>query len=256
MPSNEVSLFQGRHFAHKKLQELLSSMPDGKMLGLKRPIYLYDYDTACNIKQHNPDAKLIVILRDPVERAVSDYYHAMNNALIPLEDIETGIPRILNGEISGNCPYAYQVIQHSKYSIYLDMYYSLFDKEQFLLLRQENIKIDAQKEMNRLFDFLGLEYIDVSKLSNEKFQNVIYNMKYIKWLALLRKIESLTNDQGIVLQRAVTTNPVKRYIINKSRNYIFSRQNVYEKKPISDKLAKQLTEYFKAEYNFLDQITV
>ena len=47
---------------------------EGTFRGEATPIYLYFKEIAAEVKRYNPDMKIIVLLRNPVERAVSHYF--------------------------------------------------------------------------------------------------------------------------------------------------------------------------------------
>jgi len=53
------------------------NIDDNKVLGFKRPTYINRPQSAPRIKKHLPDIKLIAVLRNPMERAVTSYFHHM-----------------------------------------------------------------------------------------------------------------------------------------------------------------------------------
>ena len=54
---------------------------DGTLQGEATPIYLFLPVIAGELKRYNPGLKLIVLLRDPVERAISHFYMALEGLL-------------------------------------------------------------------------------------------------------------------------------------------------------------------------------
>ena len=56
-------------------EALFAPVPAGMLTGECTPFYLYDRDAQRRIKAAIPDARLIVIVRDPVERAHSNWTH-------------------------------------------------------------------------------------------------------------------------------------------------------------------------------------
>ncbi len=58
--------------------------PDDAIVGEATPYYLFHPRCAERIAASLPDAQLIVILRDPVERALSSYFHAVQHGHEPL----------------------------------------------------------------------------------------------------------------------------------------------------------------------------
>lgn len=114
-----------------------------------------------------PDAKLIVLLRDPVDRALSHYNHQVQASFEKL-DFETALAREgerLDGEEERlrNDP-RYRSFTHQHYSYVgrgmyarqLERWYALFDAEQLLVLRSEDLFADPAGTLHRVHAWLGL----------------------------------------------------------------------------------------------------
>ena len=66
----------------EKYSELFADVKDEIAIGEASPNYLFHYESsAARIKKYVPDAKLIVVLRNPVERAYSDYLMHIRDAI-------------------------------------------------------------------------------------------------------------------------------------------------------------------------------
>ena len=68
-------------------EALSDSAPAGVLRGESTPFYLYNRDAQRRIRAQTPDAKLIVVLRDPVERAHSNWTHLWSAGLEPIGDV-------------------------------------------------------------------------------------------------------------------------------------------------------------------------
>ena len=66
---------------------LFDQAPEGALRGESTPFYLYNRDARRRIAADNPDAKLIAVLRDPVDRAYSNWMHLWMDGLEPRADI-------------------------------------------------------------------------------------------------------------------------------------------------------------------------
>ena len=77
----EVHLFDDPDYSDKwndsyiatYYSKYLQNYNDEKVIGEATPIYMYLEEIAPELKRYNPDLKIIVLLRNPVERAVSHY---------------------------------------------------------------------------------------------------------------------------------------------------------------------------------------
>ena len=129
---------------------------DSKIIGEASPSYLYSRRAATNISKLIPDCKLIAILRNPVDRAYSNYLHniragieskSFNQVLID-EDITT-----FDGYGS-----RYDYIKKGLYHDQLSRYFNLFNEKNILVLiyeevfTSENSILDA---FNEILEFIG-----------------------------------------------------------------------------------------------------
>ena len=110
------------------------------------------------IHQEIPNARLIVLLRDPVERAISQVFHAQRLGFEPLpinEALAAEQDRLATGE-----PYSFQkhsYLSRSRYLEQLDRYEALFPREQLLILRSEDLFSTSERIWEKLLSFLELK---------------------------------------------------------------------------------------------------
>src|SRR5919199_141812 len=67
-------------------EALFDAAPPGMLRGESTPFYLYDLAAQTRIHALIPQAKLIAILRDPIERAHSNWTHLWSTGLEPVGD--------------------------------------------------------------------------------------------------------------------------------------------------------------------------
>ena len=67
-------------------EALFAAAPAGTLRGESTPLYLYDRAAMRRIRDTLPAARLIVIVRDPVERAHSNWTHLWSAGLEPVAD--------------------------------------------------------------------------------------------------------------------------------------------------------------------------
>ncbi|MCW3086372.1 MAG: Sulfotransferase domain protein [Bacteroidetes bacterium] len=102
------------------------------------------------IKRHNPNLKVIFIVRDPVERAWS---HALNNYCtgmnIPFE-------KLTHEDFEWHFN-SYPSLIRSDYGYTVKNWTSVFPKEQFHLCFYEDLKSTPEQLLGSVFDFLGVK---------------------------------------------------------------------------------------------------
>jgi hypothetical protein len=121
------------------------------------------------------------VLRNPVDRAYSQYNHAWQTGTEPLETFEAGLeaePGRLDGELermladplyNSFSHYHHSYLARGLYVEQLERLYSLFDERQILLETAEDLATDTDAVYVRALQFLGLP---VLRLSQYPHQNV------------------------------------------------------------------------------------
>jgi hypothetical protein len=98
------------------------------------------------IHTYNPDLKLIVILRDPVKRAISAFYqHIRKGRISPKENLQDAMKK-------------YGILSMGYYDIHIKNWLKFFPIENFLILIYENDLLDENKinTIKRVFRHIGV----------------------------------------------------------------------------------------------------
>jgi hypothetical protein len=138
------------------------------------PYYLFHPRAPRNIHRTIPDARLIVLLRDPVERTLSQYFHARRHGFEVLElapALAAEAERLRGAEErlaqAGSWDYSHQkhsYVSRSRYEQQLDRYEALFSAEQLLVLKSEDLFAHPQGSWERLLRFLSLDPMPLPQL--------------------------------------------------------------------------------------------
>ena len=137
------------------------------VVGEASPLYLWHPLVAQRVCDVLPAAKVIVLLRNPVDRAYSHYRERVGQGVEPLsfEAALEAEDRRLAGEVeqlSADPAYhshAYDSYAYRSRGVYrpqLDRWLALFPREQVLILRSEDLYADAQHVVDQVTAFLGL----------------------------------------------------------------------------------------------------
>jgi DNA-binding protein Fis len=127
-----------------------------EIFGEKATTYIESKDVAVKIKSMLPSAKIIICLRDPVQRAISNYFFSYNYGVetrtleeVFLEDVSAPVYDV--DKFSTN-PFDY--LQRGLYSEYLPNYLDVFPRDQVMITFMENFTTDVD-EFYRITDWLG-----------------------------------------------------------------------------------------------------
>jgi hypothetical protein len=151
---------------HMALARRLSRRP--VITGEATPYYLYHPLAAERLAATAPDAKIIILLRDPVERALSHYWHEVRGKreTLPIREALQAEEARLRGRedalVGGEPPcqhldhrnFSYRA--RSRYSAQVARYLELFPADHVLVLQSEKLFGDDPDAKAQLADFLGL----------------------------------------------------------------------------------------------------
>ena len=131
--------------------------PDQR-LGLADVQLLFHPDGARLLRDHHPDVKLIVILRDPVERAYSAYWFIHNAGLDPAPTFEEALRRERTGGGATEWDRAHlDHLAHGQYATQLRRYLERFGRDRLHVLLTEDLWEDARSATRSLFRWLGVD---------------------------------------------------------------------------------------------------
>lgn len=135
---------------------------EGKLSGEASVNYFYSKKAAERIKQDLPKVKLILVLRNPVERA---YSHFQMN----IKDLEEkNFAEIIAPNNSENKRYGF--VEKGKYVEYIKTWKNLFSDGQLLVLKSEDLFHDPNLELQKVFRFLnvGEHHFEETKPINQR----------------------------------------------------------------------------------------
>ena len=127
----------------------------GQIAGEKSTEYFDTKDTADIARRMRalaPEVKVIVMLRDPVKRAMSAFDHLVISGLIPAPtDAEAALFADEHG---------HRFVERGAYSQQLEAYLSVFSQQQLLVLVfEEDVVADPEEGLRKAQAFLGIEEI-------------------------------------------------------------------------------------------------
>ncbi|MFI7587775.1 sulfotransferase family protein [Spongisporangium articulatum] len=150
----------------KQYEALFEAAPAGKLRGESTPFYLYDLDSHRRIADDNPRAKLIVVIRDPIDRAYSNWMHLRSDGLEPIADFAEALAAEDERVERGFAPF-WHYSRLGMYGEQLDHLYKHFPREQVHVLRYRDLVNDAAVAVDAVCEFLGVETGRVGSVPRE-----------------------------------------------------------------------------------------
>ena len=173
---------------------------DEQINGEITPYYIFHPESPKRIYDLNPNIKLIALLRDPVDRAISGYFHtsrlnldkfSLEDAIDSEEERLLGVDEILSrGERSYNHQ-NYSYLSRSRYEEQLERYLKYFSREQIYIARSEDLKNHEERIWKEILQFLGVDQIPLSqknlRLNTSKGEVNKMNREDLKTFQRVRK---------------------------------------------------------------------
>ncbi len=162
-----------------------SKASSGYLTGEATPFYLCHPEVAARVHRYSPDIRLVVLLRDPVSRAVSHYQHErarLREHRSISEAFEHELDELATIDINDPAVFAENGLAHRTgyllrgyYADYLSRWLEYFDRDQLLVLQSEQFFADTQQALTTVQSFLGVtaESLDTSDIHLQSAESAL-----------------------------------------------------------------------------------
>ena len=223
-------------------RRLFQGVSDEIAIGEATTWYLYSPKAPERIHHYIPNTKLIVILRNPVERAYSAFMHAIRDSRETVTDFALALQEE-ELRIERNWEYLWRYKQMGFYYVQLKRYFALFDRNRIRVYLYEELKNNPIALMQNICQFLNVDETIISGLLPRRNVSGIPKNKLLDYL--LKK-------QNFKLLKA----PFKLLLSSKMReNIIVNLKNRNLTKPqISPILRSQLAKVYREDILKLQEL--
>jgi len=136
-----------------------------RLVGEASPGYLFHPLAPERVRATVPDAKLIALLRDPVDRALSHYHHevALGREALSFEEAVDAEPERTRGEQErlvrepgyfSHAWWDYTYLARGRYVEQLERWFAVFPREQLLVVPSEELARRPDETYAKILDFL------------------------------------------------------------------------------------------------------
>lgn len=206
-----------------------------KAIGEASTSYIYSKKAPKRIQHYIPNAKLIAIIRDPVERAFSHYLYWASQGFEP--DTNFDFTKAIQAEphrIRDGWSYNWHYIQRGFYYVQLERYFHCFDASQIKVYLYEDLVKDGVAVARDIFCFLGEDDTFVPNISKTHNKTIVPKN---------RTLNQLLNRQNPIKSILKTILPA-----NLHQNIAESLKKRNQGKPkLSPKTRKELIEVYRED---------
>jgi hypothetical protein len=140
----------------EEYRALFRGVSNETAVGEVSPLYLYSPEAPERITYYIPEAKLIAILRNPIERAYSAYLGITRDGREPLGEFSQAL-QAEKSRIRDNWEWIWHYKNVGFYHVQLKRYFDIFDRDQIKVYLYEDLKADPLCMLQDLFRFIGVD---------------------------------------------------------------------------------------------------
>ncbi len=228
--NQDIYYIKSRISTEKKYHDLFNHYKNEKILGEASVSYLYYSEVPKKIIKYNPNSKIIIMLRNPSERAYSHY----------LMDFRLGLNNKSFLEVfdEKNSLFFQQYFKLGRYYDQVKRYIKIFGRNNIHVIWHHEFTKNTQEEVFKVFDFLNIKRLKIdSKTKHNKYflPRNIYIKKFYS-LYFFRKLLKLF---------------IHKQLIKIIKNFLF----LDGKKPqLDDITKKKIDKYFSNDIEKLEDL--
>ncbi len=217
-------------------QHLFRGASGEKAIGEASHSYLYEPGAAAEIRRYIPEARLIAILRNPIERAYSHFLHMVRSGAEPFDDFAQALQA---EEANIDQERTFQdYIGRGLYYDQLKRYFGTFPREQIRVYLYEDLSDAPIATVQDAFRFLGVDDSFVPDVSLRR--NVSGHPKYKTLDGLLRRQSRIKHAAKVYLPARM------RWRLSKAFDELKTR-NLVEPPPLRSEVRRQLILVFRED---------
>jgi hypothetical protein len=147
------------------------AQPD-QVRGESTPFYLWSRGAHRRIGEALPEVKVIAVVRDPIDRAYSNWMHLWSDGLEPESDFETAFALQDDRVAAGWAPF-WRYRELGMYGEQLAHLRSYVDPDRILVIRYREIVDEPQATVDRACRFLGIAEGHVPEIPRDNSRNFV-----------------------------------------------------------------------------------
>ena len=195
------------------------------------------------IRQTLPAARLIVILRDPVERAHSNWTHLWSAGLEPVGDFVRACAEE-ERRIEAGWASFWHYTGLGRYGEQLERLFRLFPREQVLVLRYRRLVDQPAQTLDRICAFLGAERDVLTEIPRQNVTSHPESTLGHRAVSLAQRAGSAVGSRIPGLTAATLTGPLERFLQRHSR----------ERQPLGWEQRQELIPRFESDIERLEHV--
>jgi hypothetical protein len=241
----DVQTYREHVWRREDYEALFDEAPAGTLKGESTPFYLYDRAAQRRIKALIPGVKMIVVLRDPVERAHSNWTHLWSAGLEPVGDFVRACAEEDQRVAAGWATF-WHYTRLGRYGEQLDHLFTVFPREQVFVLRYRALVDSPAQSLDSVCAFLGVEPGIITQMPRENV--TVQPHQSVSYAALAKAVRGaaalgrhLPGTAG-----ASITRPFEKFLQQKAGR---------RRQPLTWEQRQAVLPYFENDTRLLEKVT-
>jgi hypothetical protein len=162
----DIQTWREHVWRREDYEALFAGAPAGQLRAESTPFYLYDHPAQRRIRDLIPNVRMIAMLRDPVERAHSNWAHLWSAGLDPIGDFVKACADE-DRRVAAGWAQFWHYTRLGRYGEQLEHLYTVVPQEQVLVLRYRDLVDSPVQTLDQICAFLGVEQGIVTEVPRE-----------------------------------------------------------------------------------------
>lgn len=230
----------GEYPTYEDYISLFEGAGSHQLLGEGSTAYLYSETAPHEIHLYNPAAKIIILLRDPRDRAYSLYWHHVRDFSEPAGITFEEALALEKERIAKKKAFGFHYLQSGLYADQVRRYLDRFGADQVRIMLMEDVIADPEAATASLCDFLGVERVPIDTTRVHNRSGAHKNRFIAHWFARPNRLRRIAKK---LLPRQAAS----------WRERIVQR-NLVKGEPMDPETRARLTDFFREDIGKLEQL--
>ena len=202
--------------------------------------------TVERLRSQTPDAKIIYLMRDPVDRSFSHYVHRWSTELHPNTPFRVSFEEHIESDT--------MCINSSDYKLQLEQYLDCFPAESVLCLFTHQLRQSPQEVLAKAWEFMGVS-VDQSSLEKDVRQNE--TAAYLDSRVRVAITNRLKSNWIVARSMSIVPRPARELAYRILRRTAFGKKvaNGFEPPKMKPQTRKRLQSRFKSSNHWVSSFT-
>jgi Sulfotransferase family len=240
----DIQTWREHVWRREDYEALFAGAPPGHLRAESTPFYLYDHAAQRRIRDLIPNVAMIAMLRDPVERAHSNWAHLWSAGLDPIGDFVKACADE-DRRVAAGWAQFWHYTRLGRYGEQLEHLYTVFPKEQVLVLRYRDLVDAPVQTLDQICAFLGVEQGIVTEVPRENVTaHPDESLGHRAVSSVIRSAATVSRHLPGTTGTALTS-PLERMLQRGAR----------PRQPLTWEQRQALLPYFESDIRLLEKVT-